>query len=66
LASATVSGEHRTDAAIAVCIGAGDDPIVASYPLEHGFAGSDRQAVDGAPQIRDAPSGGVAIPSHKP
>ena len=63
--TATVRGEHRADAAMAVRVGAHDDPIVASDSLEHGLARSHRQGVDRAPQVRDAPAGGVAIPSHK-
>jgi len=64
-ASATVSGEHRAHATMAVGVGADDDPIVAPDPLEHGLPGSHRQAVDRAPQVLDGPAGGVAISSHK-
>ena len=48
-----VRGEHRADAAVAVHVGADDDPLVAAHAGEHRLARCHRQAVDRQAQALD-------------
>src|SRR4029453_18471346 len=51
-AAVAVGGEHRADAAAAVGVGAGDDPLAADA-LEHRLAGPGREAVGCSSQPAD-------------
>jgi hypothetical protein len=63
--SAPVCREHRANTAVAIDVCTGDDPLVASNPVEHRLARGHGQAVDRQTQILDEPAGGITTNCHR-